>query len=198
MSWEGPRRRKPALATVAPESDRRFASVQSWYDTEVAGIQPVWPVREFPSWPNSNGVPTSSIARAAPSGRCSGCSVPRHTHQPRSKKRSSAKPERGGSSRRQRVSAPEIDARVLAFREDGTSFSTIARLMELERAVDAHRCFVRALNAHQGEDRRRLVGNEELRLDRLEARIRDRDAADATKIARRLRGVTNLRVAMAR
>lgn len=70
--------------------------------------------------------------------------------------------------------------------------------MELERAVDAHRCFVRALNAHQGEDRRRLVGNEELRLDRLEARIRDRDAADATKIARRLRGVTNLRVAMAR
>ena len=73
----------------------------------------------------------------------------------------------------------------------------IARLLELDRAVDAHRCFVRALNAHQGEDRRRLVGNEEARLDRLEDRIRDRDRADATKVAHRLRGVTNLREAIA-
>jgi len=91
------------------------------------------------------------------------------------------------------MTAPEIDAQALALREAGTSFSTIARMLELERAVDAHRCFVRALNAHDGKERRRLVYNEEARLDRLEERIRDRDTADATKIARRLLGVSNLR-----
>jgi DNA-binding transcriptional MerR regulator len=98
--------------------------------------------------------------------------------------------------RRPRVTALELDAQVLALREAGTSFSAIARQLELERAVDAHRYFVRALNAHRGEDRRRLIGNEEARLDRLEERIRARDAADATKVAHRLRGVTNLREAI--
>ena len=92
--------------------------------------------------------------------------------------------------------APEIDAQALTLREAGTSFSTIARMLELERAVDAHRCFVRALNAHDGNERRRLVENEQARLDQLEERIRDRDSGDATKIARRLRGVNNLREAM--
>jgi hypothetical protein len=94
------------------------------------------------------------------------------------------------------MTAPELDAQALALREAGSSFSAIARILELERAVDAHRCFVRALNAHDGEERRRLVDNEEARLDRLERRIRDRDAADAAKIARRLHGVTNLREAI--
>ena len=94
------------------------------------------------------------------------------------------------------MTGSEIDARALALREAGTSFSTIARLLELERAVDAHRCFVRALNANDGNERRRLVENEEARLDRLEKRIRDRDNGDAAKIARRLRGVSNLREAI--
>jgi len=94
------------------------------------------------------------------------------------------------------MTAPEIDAQALTLREAGTSFSTIARMLELERAVDAHRCFVRALNAHDGKERRRLVDNEEARLDRLEQRIRNRDNGDATKIARRLRGVSNLREAI--
>ena len=53
-----------------------------------------------------------------------------------------------------------------------------------------------SLNAHDGKERRRLVDNEEARLDRLEERIRDRDLADATKIAHRLRGVSNLREAI--
>jgi hypothetical protein len=68
--------------------------------------------------------------------------------------------------------------------------------LELERAVDAHRCFVRALNAHHDDDRRRLIDNEEARLDMLEERIRSRDAADASKVERRLRGVTKLREAI--
>jgi len=62
--------------------------------------------------------------------------------------------------------------------------------------MDAHRCFVRAVNAHDGDERRRLVANEEGRLDQLEQRIRDRDAADSTKVERRLRGVAELREAM--
>jgi hypothetical protein len=94
------------------------------------------------------------------------------------------------------MTAPEIDAQALALRETGASFSAIARILELGRAVDAHRCFVRGLNAHDGKERRRLVDSEEARLDRLEMRIRDRDAGHATKIARRLRGVSNLREAM--
>jgi DNA-binding transcriptional MerR regulator len=94
------------------------------------------------------------------------------------------------------MTAPEIDAQALRLREAGTSFSTIARLLELERAVDAHRCFVRALNAHDDKERRRLVDNEKARLDKLEDRIRDRDNGDATKIAHRLRGVSNLREAI--
>jgi hypothetical protein len=89
-----------------------------------------------------------------------------------------------------------VDAQALALREAGTSFSAIARVLELERAVDAHRCFVRALNTHHGDDRRRLIYNEEIRLDMLEERIRSRDAADATKVVRRLRGVINFREAI--
>lgn len=70
-------------------------------------------------------------------------------------------------------------------------------MLELERAVDAHRLFVRALNGLRDEERRRLIGNEEARLDQLEERIRERDATDATKVERRLRGVTNFREAIA-
>jgi hypothetical protein len=122
--------------------------------------------------------------------------MPRHTHTTLSKKRSRSKPERESSSRQRKLSTPELDARALALREAGTTFSGIARMLELERATDAHRCFVRALGAVDGTERRRLVGNEEARLDQLEERIRNRDAGDEAKVARRLAGVTNLRNAI--
>ena len=80
------------------------------------------------------------------------------------------------------MTAPQLDAQALALREAGTSFSAIARRLELERAVDAHRCFIRALNTYEGADRRRLIDNEEARLDRLAERIGDRDGADTTKV----------------
>lgn len=86
-----------------------------------------------------------------------------------------------------------MDAQVLALREGGSSFSAIARRLELGRAIDAHRSFVRALGSRDGAERVRLVGNEEARLDRLEARIRERDAAEPDKITRRLLGVAKLR-----
>jgi hypothetical protein len=70
--------------------------------------------------------------------------------------------------------------------------------LELGRAIDAHRSFLRALGAHQGAERQRLVENEEARLDVLERRIRERDAAAPEKVTRRLAGVDKLREAIRR
>lgn len=124
--------------------------------------------------------------------------MPRRTHVPRSSRRSTSKPERGRSSHRQRLTTLQLEAQALALREAGISFSAVARLLGLARATDAHGCFVRGLNAHHGEDRRRLIQHEEARLNKLEDRIRSRDSADASKVARRLRGVINLREALGR
>lgn len=111
-------------------------------------------------------------------------------------RRSGSAPERGGFGKRPRPPARELDALALELREAGTSYSAIARRLELGRASDAHRSFIRALAAHNGEDRQRLVDSEEARLDRLERRIRERDAADPVKVERRLLGVDKLREAI--
>jgi hypothetical protein len=124
--------------------------------------------------------------------------VPRRTNDKRSQRRSPATPERGGGSSRRRPATRDVDAQALALRESGASFSAIARQLELGRATDAHRSYVRALGAHEGDDRLQLLNNEEARLDLLEERIRDRDAADVTKIERRLLGVKKLREAIGR
>jgi hypothetical protein len=49
---------------------------------------------------------------------------------------------------------------------------------------------------HHADERRQLLENEEARLDRLESRTRERDAAAAAKIERRLLGVTKFRKAI--
>jgi hypothetical protein len=81
------------------------------------------------------------------------------------------------------------------LRESGKSFSAIARTLGFDRATEAHRSFVRALGAREGDERRQLVKNEQARLDLLEQRIRERDAKDVTKLERRLLGVQRLREA---
>jgi hypothetical protein len=91
-----------------------------------------------------------------------------------------------------------VDSQVLTLREAGSSFSAIARRLELARAVDAHRSFLRALGAREGAERQRLIDNEEARLGRLEQRIRERDAAEPDKVERRLLGVDKLREGMRR
>lgn len=121
--------------------------------------------------------------------------MPRHTH-PRTAQRRSSAPERDRAPKRHRSGSQEVDAQVLALRKVGTSFSAIARQLELHRAVDAHRSFVRALGALNGSDRQQLVDSEEERLDQLEKRIRTRDAADPEKLERRLAGVGKLREAL--
>jgi DNA-binding transcriptional MerR regulator len=123
--------------------------------------------------------------------------MPRHTNRKRTQRRSTAPPERGRTGRR-RLPPQDVDAQALALRESGSSFSAIARQLELGRATDAHQSFVRALRTHDGDERRQLLEHEEERLDRLEQRIRQRDAGDATKVERRLQGVKNLREALER
>lgn len=121
--------------------------------------------------------------------------VPRRTHTTMPRRRA-APPEPGRAPRRRRAASQEVDAQALVLRESGNSYSAIARQLELGRALDAHRSFLRALGTLDGPERQRLVGNEEARLDRLERRIRDRDAADPEKVTRRLAGVDKLREAM--
>lgn len=118
--------------------------------------------------------------------------MPRRT-RPRTAQRRPSAPERVKTSRRPRPATQEVDAQVLALREGGCSFSAIARQLELHRAIDAHRSFVRALGALHGDDRRRHVASEEERLDRLEERIRTRDVDDPDKVRRRLMGVDKFR-----
>lgn len=118
--------------------------------------------------------------------------MPRHI-RPRTVPRRSGAPERDRTPRRQRAATQEVDAQVLALREGGSSFCAVARRLELHRAVDAHRSFLRALATYAGNDRQELVEREEARLDRLEERIRARDAADPEKANRRLMGVGKFR-----
>ncbi|HEY3941120.1 MAG TPA: hypothetical protein VGL60_01435 [Acidimicrobiales bacterium] len=91
-----------------------------------------------------------------------------------------------------------VDSEALQLRETGASYSAIARHLELRRATDAHHAFVRALHALPDADRARVTGHEEDRLDLLETRIRDRDAAQPEKVERRLHAVGQLRAALAR
>jgi hypothetical protein len=121
--------------------------------------------------------------------------VPRHNAS-KTQRRSTSPPapERGGGRRRQ--ASGDTDAQALTLRESGKSFSAIARTLGLDRATDAHRSYVRALGAREGDERKQLVKNEEARLDQLEQRIRERDAKDVTKLERRLVGVQRLREAI--
>lgn len=91
-----------------------------------------------------------------------------------------------------------IDREALELRETGASYSAIARNLELGRATDAHRAFIRALHSLSGDERERVIKNEGQRLDKLETRIRDRDATQPEKIERRLLAVGELRAALDR
>jgi hypothetical protein len=121
--------------------------------------------------------------------------VPRRTHNKPSTRRAPPSFERAGGAKRRRANS-HTDGEALALRESGKSFSAIARTLELDRAKEAHRSYLRALETHEGDERRQLVKNEEARLDELERRIRKRDAADLSKLERRLRGVQKLRDAI--
>jgi hypothetical protein len=121
--------------------------------------------------------------------------MPRRTHARTSQRRAKAQ-EPSGTAKRQRTPIRNVDTEVLALREQGASYSAIARTLELGRAIEAHRRFVHALSAFNGAERQRLVAREEARLDELEQRIRDRDAAEPDKIKRRILAVDKYREAI--
>lgn len=120
--------------------------------------------------------------------------MPRHTHGKTTPRRSTPAPERGGT--RKRTASRDTDAEALTLREAGKSYSAIARTLGFERATEAHRSYVRALGTREGDELKKLIKNEQSRLDQLEQRIRERDAADVPKLERRLLGVQNLREAI--
>jgi hypothetical protein len=68
--------------------------------------------------------------------------------------------------------------------------------LELHRAGDAHGAFLRALRIRNDAEREVLIANERVRLDTLEKRIRDRDAALPEKLERRLGALESLRTAL--
>jgi hypothetical protein len=121
--------------------------------------------------------------------RPSRCVLPRRS-QP-----SSNRPERNVNRR----SAPprqvrrDADEEALAQRESGKTFAAVARTVGFNRANEAHRAFLRALRKREAEDRNNLVRREYLRLDRLETRIRTRDASDPQRMERRLAALAKMR-----
>jgi len=111
-------------------------------------------------------------------------------------RRPNREPREGGGDAgpsRPRVVQGDIDRRVLALREDGRTFSAIARTVGMNRAVDAHKAMLRYLKAQPEGERRQLVARELQRLDTLEVRIRTRDAGDPEKLARRIGAVKAMR-----
>lgn len=92
-----------------------------------------------------------------------------------------------------RKTGREVDEEALSLRDTGLTYSAVARSLEIRRAVDAHSAFLRALKQRDGDERAKLAEREAARLDQLETRIRTRDAADPTKMERRLVALAKLR-----
>ena len=69
----------------------------------------------------------------------------------------------------------------------------MARNLGLKRSSEARAAFLRALRTQPDEVRKTIAVREHERLDALEARIKERDAAAPEKLERRLQAVTNLR-----
>jgi hypothetical protein len=79
------------------------------------------------------------------------------------------------------------------LREQGRSFAAIARTLGFKRAGDARAAFLRELRGRPDEERQGLVERELERLDKLEARIRTRDATEPGKLETRLAALAAMR-----
>jgi hypothetical protein len=69
----------------------------------------------------------------------------------------------------------------------------VASSLGFKRSVDAQAAFLRALRQREGDERSRLAQRESDRLDKLETRIRTRDAEEPEKMERRLVALGKLR-----
>lgn len=88
------------------------------------------------------------------------------------------------------------DEDALRLRDEGRSYAAVARSLNLKRSNDAHAAFIRALRQRPDDEKALLIGREQIRLDQLEARIRDRDKDDPTRLDRRLIALERLRTSL--
>ena len=88
------------------------------------------------------------------------------------------------------------DEDALRLREEGRTYASVARSLNLKRSNDALAAFLRALRQRPDAERAELIGRERVRLDLLEARIRDRDKDDPTRLDRRLGALEKLRASL--
>jgi hypothetical protein len=82
------------------------------------------------------------------------------------------------------------------LREEGRSFAAIARTVGLKRASDAREAFLRELRSRPEEERQGLVVSELERLDKLETRVRVRDAEEPDKLQTRLAALASMRASL--
>ena len=82
------------------------------------------------------------------------------------------------------------------LREQGRSFAAIARTVGMKRAADARQAFLRELRSLPDAERQALVEREMGRLDKLEARIRSRDAEEPGKLETRLGALAAMRASL--
>jgi len=133
---------------------------------------------------------SSSLNQARRVHRPSRCVLPRHGDYP--ERRGPRDPERlspKGPTRPRRHS----DEEALTLRDSGLSYAAVAKSLGFKRAIDAQEAFFRALRKRDHDEQKRLIERETARLDELETRIRDRDAGDPGKMARRLEALAQLR-----
>jgi hypothetical protein len=114
----------------------------------------------------------------------------RRNGPPRTERFTDDRPPRPRQPRR------DLDEEVVVLREQGQSYSAVARTLGIKRAVDAQAAFVRAMHRLPEPERKALCERESQRLDQLEARIRSRDAEQPAKLERHLVALGALRDAL--
>ncbi|MDA8301542.1 MAG: hypothetical protein M0005_08335 [Actinomycetota bacterium] len=91
------------------------------------------------------------------------------------------------------ASDAQRDGEVLALREQGRSYATIARALGLEGAIQANTAFMKALRRLPSAEQESLRRHEMARLDALGERLRQRSDLDEAEKARRGRSLDRLR-----
>ena len=85
-----------------------------------------------------------------------------------------------------------VDDQVLALRNEGKGFPTIAKAVGLERAADANEAFHRALDRRPPAEQVTMRAQERARLERMAESVRSRDGLSSDDVDRRLRAIERL------
>jgi len=116
-----------------------------------------------------------------------------HGQQQQRDRRDNRRDEESPRSSGPRAPRRSLDEEVVALREKGRSYASVANALGIKRALEAHAAFMRALRARTGEEKALIIVRVSGRLDHLETRIRERDASEPEKLERRLIALEKLR-----